>query len=70
LEGCTIYCTHTPCRMCAKMLVNSRIKSFVTFGKYNDEIFVNLFRDEDLFQEAGIEVIIKEKPPSKIKFLD
>jgi dCMP deaminase len=70
LEGCTIYCTHTPCRMCAKMLVNARIKSFITFGKYNDEIFVNLFRDEDLFQEAGIEVIIKEKPPSKIKFLD
>ena len=23
LEGSTIYCTHTPCRQCAKMLVNA-----------------------------------------------
>ena len=70
LEGSTIYSTHTPCRMCAKMLVNARIKRFVTFGKYNDEIFVNLFKDENLFQEAGIEFEAKKRPPSTIKFLD
>ena len=70
LEGSTIYSTHTPCRMCAKMLVNARIKRFVTFGEYNDEIFVNLFKDEDLFQEAGIELDIKKKPSSRISYLD
>jgi len=63
LEGSTIYCTHTPCVLCAKMLVNARIKRFVTFGSYNDNTFV------DLFKEAGIEVESKEKPPSQISFL-
>ena len=64
IEGSTIYCTHTPCVLCAKMLVNARIKRFVTFGKYEDDTFVELFR------AAGIEVNIKEKPSSRISYLD
>ena len=28
LSGATVYCTHTPCIICAKMLVNSKIKRF------------------------------------------
>jgi len=64
LEGSTIYCTHTPCVLCAKMLVNARIKRFVSFGKYNDSEFV------DLFREAGIEVDIKKRPLSRISHLD
>ncbi len=64
LEGSTIYCTHTPCVLCAKMLVNARIKRFVSFRKYNDDEFITLFR------EAGIEVDIKERPPSQITYLD
>jgi dCMP deaminase len=70
LEGCTVYCTHTPCRMCAKMLVNAKIKRFVTFGEYNDDSYENLFKDEQLFQEAGIEFDIKKKPPARISYLD
>jgi dCMP deaminase len=64
LEGSTIYCTHTPCVLCAKMLVNAKIKRFVTFGLYNDNTFV------DLFKEAGIEIETKERPPAQISFLD
>jgi dCMP deaminase len=64
LEGSTIYCTHTPCVLCAKMLVNARIGRFVSFGKYDDNAFI------DLFREAGIEVDIKERPPSQISYLD
>ena len=64
LEGCTIYCTHTPCVLCAKMLVNARIKRSVTFGNYNDNTF------KELFREAGIEVEIREKPSPEITFLD
>ena len=63
IEGSTIYCTHTPCVLCAKMLVNARIKRFVTFGKYEDDTFVELFR------AAGIEVAIKDKPSATISFL-
>jgi dCMP deaminase len=64
LEGSTIYCTHTPCVLCAKMLVNARIKRFVSFGKYSDDTFIDLFKD------AGIEVEIKERPPDRITYLD
>jgi len=64
LEGSTIYATHTPCVLCAKMLVNARIKRYVSFGEYNDAAFI------DLFREAGIEVDIKKRPPSRISYLD
>ena len=64
LEGSTIYCTHTPCVLCAKMLVNARIKRYISFGKYNDDVFV------DLFKEAGIEFDMKKKPPSRISYLE
>ena len=64
LEGSTIYATHTPCNQCAKMLVNAKIKRYVSFGRYDDDSF------KDLFREAGIEVDIKERPPSRIGYLD
>ncbi|MFC1970600.1 cytidine/deoxycytidylate deaminase family protein [Chloroflexota bacterium] len=64
LEGSTVYCTHTPCVLCAKMLVNAKIERFVSFGSYNDDTFVGLFR------EAGIEVDIKIKPSSRINYMD
>lgn len=64
LEGATVYVTHTPCILCAKMLVNARIKRFVTFGKYADDAFIKLFK------EAGIEFQVRERPPSAINYLD
>jgi dCMP deaminase len=64
LEGSTIYCTHTPCVLCAKMLVNAKIERFVSFGQYDDNSFV------DLFREAGIAVDVKPRPPSQISYLD
>ena len=64
LEDTTIYATHTPCVLCAKMLVNAKIKRLVSFGKYNDNAFLDLFRD------ARIEVDIKKRPPSRISYLD
>ena len=64
LESSTIYCTHTPCNLCAKMLVNAKIKRFVSFGAYNDDAFI------DLFKEADIEVDIKNRPSLRIGYLD
>ena len=64
LEGSTIYATHTPCVLCAKMLVNAKIKRYVSFGKYNDDAFITLFG------EAGIEVDIKKRPSSRVSYLD
>jgi len=64
LEGSTIYATHTPCNQCAKMLVNAKIERYVSFGKYDDNAFI------DLFREAGIELDIKKRPSSRISYLD
>ena len=64
LEGSTIYATHTPCNLCAKMLANAKIKRYVSFGRYNDKAF------KELFQEAGIELDLKKRPPLKITCLD
>ncbi|HQB84901.1 MAG: tRNA-specific adenosine deaminase [Parcubacteria group bacterium ADurb.Bin247] len=63
LSGATVYCTHTPCIICAKMLVNSKIKRFVSFSHYSEDSFV------ELFKEAGIEVDILDKPSDSITFL-
>jgi dCMP deaminase len=46
------------------MLVNAKIKRYVSFGKYADDAFV------ELFKEAGIEIDIKARPPSQIGYLD
>jgi len=64
LEGSTIYATHTPCNLCAKMLVNAKIKRLVSFGAYDDNAFI------DLFAEADIEVDIKKRPSLRISYLD
>ena len=63
LAGATIYVTHSPCILCAKMLVNAKIERYVTFGRYADDAF------KELFQEAGIKFEVHEKPPSEITYL-
>jgi dCMP deaminase len=46
------------------MLVNAKIKRFVTFGKYADNSFM------DLFSEAGIEFELRDRPAARITYLD
>jgi dCMP deaminase len=63
IKGATIYCTHSPCVLCAKILINAKIKKFVTYSKYDDNAFV------DLFKEAGIALEFRKRPDEKIRFL-
>ena len=63
IQGATIYCTHSPCILCAKMLVNARIARFVTYGTYAEEAF------RDLFSEAGIRFDAHAEPSRQIDFL-
>ncbi|OGO17291.1 MAG: cytidine deaminase [Chloroflexi bacterium RBG_16_48_7] len=63
LEGADIYCTHSPCILCAKMLANAKVKRFVTFGNYSDNSF------NDLFKEVGIKYEKLPLPPDSITFL-
>ena len=37
IQGGTLYCTHTPCGVCAKMIVNAGIKEVVTYHDYVDK---------------------------------
>jgi dCMP deaminase len=64
LRGATLYCTHTPCVLCAKMLVNAGIERLVSYGEYDDDTF------KTLFQEAGIEVDILARPSGEIIFYE
>ncbi|MBN2397719.1 MAG: cytidine/deoxycytidylate deaminase family protein [Deltaproteobacteria bacterium] len=48
-KGATIYCTNHPCIICAKMIINSGIESFVYKEDYRDELA------EEMLREAGIE---------------
>ena len=50
-EGATLYCTHQPCIICAKMIINAGIIKVVYGEDYPDEAAI------ELFNEANIEVI-------------
>jgi len=47
-----LYCTHSPCIICAKMIVNAGIKRVVIGGEYPDEYNLVI----DLFKQAGIHI--------------
>jgi dCMP deaminase len=56
IEGATLYCTHQPCILCAKMMINARIKKVTYIESYPDETALCFL------EQAGIEVSrLKEK---------
>ena len=50
IEGATLYCTHQPCSLCAKIIVNSGISRLVYGEGYPDDFSMQIFR------EAGVHV--------------
>jgi len=50
--GSTLYCTHNPCIICAKMIVNAGIIRIVVGSDYPD----NFELAQNLFKEAGIDL--------------
>ena len=51
IEGSTIYCTHQPCVICAKMIVNAGISRVVYGEGYPDEFAL------EMFKLAGVELV-------------
>lgn len=45
LRGSVLYCTHQPCIVCAKMLVNAGIKKITYKGSYPDKLALSILRD-------------------------
>lgn len=56
LEGATLYCTMTPCRTCAMMIINCGIKRVVCKNKYHSGN-----ESEEMFAQAGIELCFDSK---------
>ena len=52
LEGATLYCTHQPCVICAKMIINAGIKRIVYGEGYPDNFAL------ELLAQAGVDVEI------------
>lgn len=48
IEGATLYCTHQPCSVCAKMIVNTGIKRVVYQEGYPDAFSL------EIFEEGGV----------------
>ncbi len=50
INGATLYCTHQPCVICAKIIINSGISRVVFKDGYPDEFSIRLF------EEAGVKL--------------
>ncbi len=50
IDGATLYCTHQPCVICSKMIINSGIVRIVYRNGYPDDFSLQLLR------EAGVEI--------------
>ena len=51
IDGATLYCTHQPCVLCAKMIVNSGIRRVVYREGYPDEFSLQMLK------EGGVELV-------------
>ena len=51
VAGAALYCTSTPCGLCAKMLINAGVSRVVYLGDYPDEF------GRSLLEEAGVELV-------------
>lgn len=54
-DGATAYVTVTPCRACAKLLVQAGVKRIVCDGLYPDESVW------DICSEGGVEIVLLDK---------
>lgn len=45
VDGATLYCTHQPCVVCTKILINAGIKRIVYANPYPDELAENMMKE-------------------------
>ncbi len=51
IEGATLYCTHQPCVICSKMIVNAGITRVVYARPYPDDFA------QEILKEAGVKLV-------------
>ncbi|MDR0357601.1 MAG: cytidine/deoxycytidylate deaminase family protein [Clostridiales Family XIII bacterium] len=54
IEGSTIYITHQPCVICAKMIINAGIRKIIVGEGYPDDLAV------EILEEAGLKIVTIE----------
>ncbi|MDR0724280.1 MAG: cytidine/deoxycytidylate deaminase family protein [Endomicrobium sp.] len=59
IKNASLYCTHSPCILCAKMIGNAGIKRVVADIEYPDETFKKLFLEANIeFSTLHLEDLI------------
>ncbi|HPF09261.1 MAG: cytidine/deoxycytidylate deaminase family protein [Candidatus Cloacimonetes bacterium] len=51
-RGTTLYCTHQPCSICARLIINAEIRTIYIANRYPDAL------GEQLLSEAGVSMIL------------
>ena len=51
VEGATLYCTHQPCSVCAKIIVNAGIARVVYIEPYPDEFSISMLSEGNVLLE-------------------
>ncbi|MDR2487287.1 MAG: cytidine/deoxycytidylate deaminase family protein [Clostridiales Family XIII bacterium] len=54
IEGATMYITHQPCVICAKMIINAGLRKVIVEKGYPDELAT------ELLEEAGLKIVALE----------
>jgi len=58
LEGTTIYCTHKPCSLCTKCIINAGISRIVYAHQYSDSFVDTLLENAEIQNLIKIERIV------------
>jgi len=65
IKGSTLYLTHTPCRICAKEIVQAGIKKIVSYQDFTGDKGA-----KDYLEEEGIKIEIFPRPDNQVYFKD
>ncbi len=59
-RGAILYCTHSPCKICAKIILNAHIGRVVVAELYREDSVIAMFN------EAGVEFVLVEQDHKEI----
>jgi len=54
VKGATLYCTHKPCYICAKMIVNAEIAKVFVSNR------LDIKDGEEILEQAGVELVYED----------
>lgn len=61
IKNAELYCTHQPCSICAKMLINAEIKTIIVANTYDDKLA------RSLLEQASINVFHFDMETQRLK---